>query len=163
MKIQQKLNKGLRKEQSGRSMVEMLGVLAIIGVLSIGGVAGYSTAMKRHRLNEIMRKTTLLFMDINTNLDMNDRWINDPIKVNTYLNDSSFVKDLRNTSGVRSLTYSAGGFLHLSLQLNTDQVDVEDWCEYVKSINDLYYRVTPIPTPSNCQGNFNTFYTNFLF
>ena len=26
--------------QSGRSMVEMLGVLAIIGVLSVGGIAG---------------------------------------------------------------------------------------------------------------------------
>ena len=27
--------------QSGRSMIEMLGVLAIIGVLSVGGIAGY--------------------------------------------------------------------------------------------------------------------------
>ena len=30
---------------AGRSMVEMLGVLAIIGVLSVGAVAGYSKAM----------------------------------------------------------------------------------------------------------------------
>ena len=29
-----------KSEQSGRSMVEMLGVLAIIGVLSVGGIAG---------------------------------------------------------------------------------------------------------------------------
>ena len=28
--------------QSGRSMVEMLGTLAIIGVLSVGAIAGYS-------------------------------------------------------------------------------------------------------------------------
>ena len=35
----------------GRSMVEMLGVLAIIGVLSVGVLAGYSKAMKQHRLN----------------------------------------------------------------------------------------------------------------
>ena len=34
------------KNQSGRSMVEMLGVLAIIGVLSIGGIAGYRAAME---------------------------------------------------------------------------------------------------------------------
>ena len=34
-----------RNEQTGRSMVEMLGVLAIIGVLSVGGIAGYSKAM----------------------------------------------------------------------------------------------------------------------
>ncbi|MBE6450475.1 MAG: hypothetical protein E7016_00745 [Alphaproteobacteria bacterium] len=36
----------------GRSMVEMLGVLAIIGVLSVGGIAGYSKAMMKHKMNE---------------------------------------------------------------------------------------------------------------
>ena len=35
-------------------MVEMLGVLAIIGVLSIGGILGYTTAMDRHRANQII-------------------------------------------------------------------------------------------------------------
>lgn len=43
-----------KKFESGRSMVEMLGVLAIIGVLSIGGIAGYTLAMKRHRANQIV-------------------------------------------------------------------------------------------------------------
>ena len=38
--------------QSGRSMVEMLGVLAIIGVLSVGAIAGYSKAMMKYRLNK---------------------------------------------------------------------------------------------------------------
>ena len=42
------------KSQSGRSMVEMLGVLAIIGVLSVGGIAGYSLSMRRHRANQII-------------------------------------------------------------------------------------------------------------
>ncbi len=46
-----------RKEQArvplyGRSMVEMLGVLAIIGVLSVGAIAGYSSAMNKHKLNK---------------------------------------------------------------------------------------------------------------
>ena len=41
-----------RTNESGRSMVEMLGVLAIIGVLSIGGIRGYSLAMNRYRANE---------------------------------------------------------------------------------------------------------------
>ncbi len=40
--------------EAGRSMVEMLGVLAIIGVLSIGGIAGYNMAMNRYRANEII-------------------------------------------------------------------------------------------------------------
>ena len=37
---------------TGRSMVEMLGVLAIIGVLSIGAIAGYSKAMMKYKLNK---------------------------------------------------------------------------------------------------------------
>ena len=36
----------------GRSMVEMLGVLAIIGVLSVGAMSGYSKAMFKYRLNK---------------------------------------------------------------------------------------------------------------
>ena len=43
-----------KKSQSGRSMVEMLGVLAIIGVLYVGGIAGYSLSMRRHRANVIV-------------------------------------------------------------------------------------------------------------
>ena len=39
-------------ENVGRSMVEMLGVLAIIGVLSVGAIAGYSKAMLKYKLNK---------------------------------------------------------------------------------------------------------------
>lgn len=38
--------------ECGRSMVEMLGVLAIIGVLSVGAIAGYSKAMFKYKLNK---------------------------------------------------------------------------------------------------------------
>ena len=44
------------KTQSGRLMIEMLGVLAIVGVLSIGGIAGYSKAMGRYRVNETINQ-----------------------------------------------------------------------------------------------------------
>ena len=43
-----------KKQESGRSMVEMLGVLAIISVLSIGGIAGYTLSMRRHRANQVL-------------------------------------------------------------------------------------------------------------
>ena len=43
-----------KKHESGRSMVEMLGVLAIIGVLSVGGIAGYTLAMRKHRANGVV-------------------------------------------------------------------------------------------------------------
>ena len=49
----------MKKIESGRSMIEMLGVLAIIGVLSIGGLAAYSAAMDRHKANEVMSYASL--------------------------------------------------------------------------------------------------------
>ena len=53
-----------RIAQSGRSMVEMLGVLAVIGVLSIGGIMGYSYAMDKYRANETINDVNLRSMDI---------------------------------------------------------------------------------------------------
>ena len=49
--------------QEGRSMVEMLGVLAIIGVLSIGGIAGYRMAMNRYQANQIANEINLMRTD----------------------------------------------------------------------------------------------------
>lgn len=46
--------------QQGRSMVEMLGVLAIIGVLSVGAIAGYSKAMMKYKLNKQAEQITTL-------------------------------------------------------------------------------------------------------
>ena len=46
------LDEPLYKLSAGRSMVEMLGVLAIIGVLSVGAIAGYSKAMLKYKLNK---------------------------------------------------------------------------------------------------------------
>ena len=50
----------MRKSENGRSMVEMLGVLAIIGVLSVGGVYGYSMAMRNYRANEVAQTLSML-------------------------------------------------------------------------------------------------------
>lgn len=47
--------------QSGRSMVEMLGVLAIVGVLSIGAITGYSKAMMKYKLNKMVDQYNQLF------------------------------------------------------------------------------------------------------
>ena len=41
-----------KKAQSGRSMIEMLGVLAIIGVLSLVSISAYSQAMFKYQLNK---------------------------------------------------------------------------------------------------------------
>ena len=51
------MNKNDKRNEQGRSMVEMLGVLAIIGVLSVGGISAYGVAMKKHKANELMAAT----------------------------------------------------------------------------------------------------------
>ena len=48
-----------RNDQGGRSMVEMLGVLAIIGVLSVGGISGYSKAMAKFKLTKAQHQNGL--------------------------------------------------------------------------------------------------------
>lgn len=53
-------------EESGRSMVEMLGVLAIVGVLSIGGITGYSKAMAKYKINKTLDQISMLITNIRT-------------------------------------------------------------------------------------------------
>ena len=59
-----------KSASTGRSMVEMLGVLAIIGVLSVGAIAGYSKAMMKYKLNQHAEAVNLL---INNLLSIKDK------------------------------------------------------------------------------------------
>ena len=53
----------------GRSMVEMLGVLAIIGVLSVGALAGFNKAMMKHKLNKQAEQLNSLLMSVLNHTD----------------------------------------------------------------------------------------------
>ena len=44
----------MKFNENGRSMIEMLGVLAIIGVLSVGGIMAFRVAMNKHKNNTIL-------------------------------------------------------------------------------------------------------------
>lgn len=46
--------------QSGRSMIETLGVLAIIGVVSIGGIAAFSQAMMKSKVNKTLQQISTI-------------------------------------------------------------------------------------------------------
>ena len=54
------------QNQSGRSMIEMLGVLAIIGVLSVGGIAGYSKAMEKFKINKTIEQISTIANNVRT-------------------------------------------------------------------------------------------------
>ncbi len=56
----------MKQNQFGRSMIEMLGVLAIIAVLSVGGIAGYSKAMTKFKVNKTVAQVTNIVTGIMT-------------------------------------------------------------------------------------------------
>ena len=47
--------------ENGRSMIEMLGVLAIIAVLTVGGIAGYSKALEQYKFIKLRNAWTEVF------------------------------------------------------------------------------------------------------
>lgn len=58
--------KHIHSNESGRSMVEMLGVLAIVGVLSVGGIAGYSQAMSKFKVTKAMDQVQTIITNMRT-------------------------------------------------------------------------------------------------
>lgn len=52
----------MKDNQTGRSMIEMLGVLAIIAVLSVGGIAGYSKAMEMWKISRQKQQLAEIFL-----------------------------------------------------------------------------------------------------
>lgn len=52
--------------QDGRSMIEMLGVLAIVGVLSVAGISGYIKAMNEYRINKVIADYTSILNSVLT-------------------------------------------------------------------------------------------------
>ena len=71
---------------AGRSMVEMLGVLAIIGVLSVGAISGYSKAMFKYKLNKQAEQMNTLINAVARNVHNFDN-----LNGGTYLTET-FIK-----------------------------------------------------------------------
>ena len=53
----------------GRSMIEMLGVLVIIGVLSVGGIAGYSKAMEKYKIDKALNEYNMVIFGLIEHFD----------------------------------------------------------------------------------------------
>lgn len=79
----------------GRSMVEMLGVLAVIGVLSISAVIGYRWAINKYRANTLYNDIKLAYMDIVTNPSASTNWY----APNFHPSSGSVLKVRRDTAG----------------------------------------------------------------
>ncbi len=128
----------MKFNELGRSMVEMLGVLAIIGVLSVGAIAGYSKAMMKYKLNKQAEQlNTLLGVAVKygksfNNIATSQNITNYFIKLNEIptemikQNDSSHIYDI---FGLSYYVYyyntgNLGLFSYNSQKLNNSDMDI---------------------------------------
>ena len=105
----------IESTQSGRSMIEMLGVLAIIGVLSVGGIAGYSKAMNKFKTNQIADNASMIIANIRTMYaqQKNFTGLNNESAVSMgIIPDELVVRD--NSGNYSSLTNSFNGSVFVS-------------------------------------------------
>ncbi len=124
--------------QSGRSMIEMLGVLAIIGVLSVGGIAGYSKAMQKYRINKTIEQITLIAGNVRTffapqrsyeGLDNRDV-IKKAKLVPDEMWDGEFIKDVwGNNLSIMSGSSSSSFYINLVEISESDCIELgtQDW------------------------------------
>ena len=139
-----------------RSMVEMLGVLAIIGVLSVGAIAGYSKAMFKYKLNKQTEQYNQLINAITSlkaesKLEQNTNLLYVLIKLN--LVPKEMIKShnyIRDTFGNIIMIYYNNNntvTFETNMDLHDNNQEAQDICrniiltakEYYK---DLYYLET---------------------
>ena len=65
-----------KTSQSGRSMTEIIGVLILIGILSVGALAGYGWAVDKYRSNTLNHEILQRAVDIKNQLDRRHRDVN---------------------------------------------------------------------------------------
>ena len=73
--------------ETGRSMVEMLAVLAIVGILSIGGIASFKIAMTKLRTNELLSEANKRAISVAEQINLNGiaPSLNDIFKNNEFI------------------------------------------------------------------------------
>ena len=143
----------------GRSMIEMLGVLAIIGVLSVGGIAGYSKAMEKLKINKAIENHKNMIMSLleytnnlnqtnNTNINLNnviyalnltpENWsVHFAGQNDAYLND-----ELGN--GVVSDYYADRYAIFYSIALNTENEISVNNINYYFCVNYITNVIKPL-------------------
>ena len=104
-----------KQNQAGRSMVEMLGVLAIIGVLSIGGIAGYTKAMAKWKVDKVIEQISLIrhnLMEFYANRTRYDDLQNteDAVKIGIIPEEM-----VEGTAGSYQVVHAAGGYVTITV------------------------------------------------
>lgn len=100
-----------KSAQNGRSMIEMLGVLAIVGVLSVGGVAGYSRAMLKHKVTKLTEQIITLNTNISTLFahQKNYTGLNTLIAINSGIISVDMIRQASSKSSTAEILHIFGG------------------------------------------------------
>ncbi len=90
--------------ENGRSMVEMIGVIAIIGVISAGGLVGYSRAMYKFQLSKVVSMASDALQEYTLFLKRGPEsypTINTPSQIKQYQLMSSCEEDVNDSSACK--------------------------------------------------------------
>jgi len=102
--------------QSGRSMIETLGVLAIVGVLSVAGISGYNKAMSEYRISRLIGDYSLI---LNHALEHSSFFMNSAKKAKTSVQFAKIFDDTgwlpKNWSRSNNTLYD--GYFHRKVTL----------------------------------------------
>ena len=77
--------------ESGRSMVETLGVLAIMGLLAIGGIIGYRYAVDKYLSNELWNNVKWISVQVMTDGSLQGMSSGDEMTVKSFSGDSDLI------------------------------------------------------------------------
>ncbi len=61
-------------DNTGRTVLEMMAVLAIMGILSVGGLLGYSKAMPRFKMSKLAEQISLMITNIRAAYSIKDNY-----------------------------------------------------------------------------------------
>ena len=123
------------KAQFGRSMVEMLGVLAIIGVISIGGFWGYRVAMDKHAAGKIIHDVQVYHMALD------ERGIR--FDADGYAPHTDFIAEAPyEYAGFESQTGAESGYWEIDVETVTKGV-CKALLEKTEKYDDGFYRLGP--------------------
>ena len=142
--------------ESGRSMVEMLGVLAVMGVLSVGGVAMYTNAMNKYRANELLNESSKRAVVIATQI-LSGKSISADM-INQFDNNGTTFTGVEEV-GTNQFKLTLSGVdddvctqLKATVGSNTIIQEVGDKCAYLTFNNDLSKGITSSGTNGGSNG-----------
>lgn len=161
----------MKINQNGRSMVEMLGVLAIIGVLSVGAIAGYSKAMHKYKFNKLRNQVVQVITNIQTwYMSVNkNTWTANVLNKLIILPEMGTVSNCRHAMGGRcyiginqsARKYIKIGFQDLSYEVCLDLATLDlTGIRYSMMINALNNTAYDGSTCSDEGGNNKCFMTS---